>query len=105
MHAQYFRTFLSCQQRRRNAGRFPLLHRTPGDRAEHRFAGDTDENRQIRGKCYGQCPKQGKIVIQRLAEAETGINDQTIPGDTRIPTPGNCCPGRKSRTSANDVVS
>src|SRR5205807_7609995 len=80
MHAQYFRPALQREQSHRKAARQPLVDRPAGQLAQGRFAGQAGKDRQL-GE-LPQMPQEDEVVKRALAEAEAGVNDDALGGDT-----------------------
>src|SRR5688572_7889097 len=75
--AQYSRPALQGEQSHRQAAGATLLPRPAGDLLQGGLPGETGEDRQL-GELR-QALQQDQVVLDRLAEAETGVDHD--PGD------------------------
>ena len=78
VHAHDVRAALHRQQRRRHAGRQPLVDRQPGDGAQRRLARPARQQRIAGCQQFVLARQQREILLHRLAEA-----DARVPGDAR----------------------
>jgi len=62
----------------RDAAVEPLVRRAAGQFAEQRLARQADRQRHVGPRELGQSAQQGEIVLESLAETESGVDEQLI---------------------------